>query len=468
MISTTSKIRHGLVYSDVRPRDRQNFSSCQKICREDVLDILQSMDGAVPSTKGIYVYLKLIECIIIAYCNKNVSLIDRLHYAWLSVFICRFWRVWLNTQLRKNLEQTFSSRFDRLVAFLSSRSSVKIKTPESPKKQNKQRFTITNTSLFSIEINAHSLTYLVLLAIDGQLPFDALSIELLSSQSCENVFRSARAMSGVSSNIVNFTAIDFLRRADKISALQSIKTEQEYSSGLRFPKHHKHANTANGPSSSSSSSSSTFSYSTLRSADIEMIVENAFSTAYELITPLTGEGKLRTSKYKTMTNLSKLIIKHYKTSKLKNLSSQSQQIFDDSSEEIDSEDNDADEGDEIEGDEIEDDEVEDDEDEDEDDDDDDDDDEDDDDYEDEEDEEDEENEEEQDLSHVLLDSSNASFRGMRVKESIDSTQSNSFFKVRRENDTTDVYIHKQTACWVLTNEKSSLSSDRLKRVTQSK
>ncbi len=57
---------------------------------------------------------------------------------------------------------------------------------------------------------------------------------------------------------------------------------------------------------------------------------------------------------------------------------------------------------------------------------------------------------------------------MRVKESIDPTQSDSFFKVRRENDTTDVYIHKQTAYWVLTNEKSSLSSDCLKRATQSK
>ncbi len=81
---------------------------------------------------------------------------------------------------------------------------------------------------------------------------------------------------------------------------------------------------------------------------------------------------------------------------------------------------------------------------------------------------DEDEDEEHDLSHVLLDSSDASFRGMRVKESIDPTQSNSFFKVRRENDTTDVYIHKQTACWVLTNEKCSLSSDRLRRVTQSK
>ncbi|CAF1253593.1 unnamed protein product [Rotaria sp. Silwood1] len=205
--------------------------------------------------------------------------------------------------------------------------------------------------------------------------------------------------------------------------------KQEYSSGLRFPKHHKHGKVTRGPSSSSSSS--TFTYSSLRPVDIETIVEEAFATAYELIEPLIGKDTLQTSKYKTTASLSKLIIKHYETSKLKSRSSQLQQVFDDPSKEINNEDEDEED-------------------------------------EDEEDEDEEDKDEEQDLSHVLLDSSNVSFRGMRVKESIDPKQSDSFFKVRRENDTTDVYIHKQTACWVLTNEKSSLSSDRLKRVTQSK
>ena len=55
--------------------------------------------------------------------------------------------------------------------------------------------------------------------------------------------------------------------------------------------------------------------------------------------------------------------------------------------------------------------------------------------------------EEQDLYHVLLDSSNASFRGMRVMESIDPSQSDSFLKVRRENNTTavSIFINKPLA-----------------------
>ena len=71
-------------------------------------------------------------------------------------------------------------------------------TPESSAKRTKQLFTITHPASFSIDINAHLLTHLVLLAIYGQIPFDALSIRRLNSQSCESEFRSARAMSGVS------------------------------------------------------------------------------------------------------------------------------------------------------------------------------------------------------------------------------------------------------------------------------
>ena len=227
-------------------------------------------------------------------------------------------------------------------------------------------------------------------------------------------------MSGVSSNMANVTVLDFLRRAHKISALQSIKTEEENSSGLRFPKHHKH-----GKFARDYSSSSTITYSSIRLADIEKIVEGAYGTAYELIQPLIGKDTLKTSTYKTTTSLSKLIVKLYEISKLKSRSSQLQQVFNDPSEEINNEDEDKDEDEHPE-------------------------------------------DEEQDLSHVLLDSSNASFRGMRVKESIDQSQSDSFFKARRKNDTTDGYIHKQAACWVLTNEKLSLSSDRLTPVTPSK
>jgi hypothetical protein len=436
LVSTTSKIRHGLVYSDVRPRDRQNFSSCQKICREDVFKLLEILGDSIPNTNGIYVYLKLIQSVIIAYYEKKTLLTDRLHYAWLSVFLCRLWWAWLDTQPKETLDKRFCTQFSALLAALPSEWSKKIKTPNPAEKKTKQHFTISNPCFFSIEINAQSLTFLVLLAIDGEIPFDVLTIDLLNSQSCESVFRLARAMSGVSSNIVNFSVLEFLRRADKISALQSIKTEHEYSSSetsLQFPGHHKHGKSSSGPFSSSASS-----YSSLRRVDIETIVQKAFAAAYDLIKPLIDEGAFQRKGFRTMASLSKFTIRHFQMSKLKDRLSQ--QLSDDQSEESDSEE----EKEEEEEQEV---------------------------YEGDDDTENQcngEEEEEQGLAEVLLDSSDASFKGMRVKESINSSQADSFFKVRRPNDTADVYIHKQTACWVLMNEKSSLSSDRLKRVTEAK
>ncbi|CAF4106901.1 unnamed protein product [Rotaria sp. Silwood2] len=57
------------------------------------------------------------------------------------------------------------------------------------------------------------------------------------------------------------------------------------------------------------------------------------------------------------------------------------------------------------------------------------------------------------------------FRGMRVFDTISPSLTNSFFCV--EIDGKKKYVHKQTACWLLTDKKPILSADRLKRVQQS-
>lgn len=61
-------------------------------------------------------------------------------------------------------------------------------------------------------------------------------------------------------------------------------------------------------------------------------------------------------------------------------------------------------------------------------------------------------------------SGKSNFHGMRVYDSIPASQSNSYFRV--EIDGKNKFIHKQTACWLLTDEKASLSADRVKRVQQ--
>ena len=385
-------------------------------------------------------YLRAMQSIIIAYYEKNTSHTDRIYFAWLSVFICRFWSAWLHTQSKDDLEKQYTHSFSNLLARISPELNEAVKVPNATRMKFKQQFMITIPCHFSIEINAHSLTYLILRAIERQIPFEALSIDLFNSHSCESAFRSARAMSGVSSSIVNFTVFDFLRRADKISALQSIRTEHEstmHGPSLCFPKHHKHGKTTTNSTRDPMDDS-------LQYQDVERIVQNAFRAAHDLIKPMIDQRALKTNGYETIDGLSSFMRKRFHASKL--IPKSSQETCEDESDvsKSDLEEDEEEEEEDGEGSDRNDDDVggtdvnidv-------------------------------EEEEDVESLEHLVLDSSDFSFKGMRVKESIESTKANSYFKVKRTRDAADVFIHKQTASWVSTTDKPSLSSDRLQRVAQ--
>jgi len=51
------------------------------------------------------------------------------------------------------------------------------------------------------------------------------------------------------------------------------------------------------------------------------------------------------------------------------------------------------------------------------------------------------------------------FTGTRISDSINPALKNSYFQVQINNKTK--FIHKQTACWLLTDKASRLSADRL-------
>ena len=75
-----------------------------------------------------------------------------------------------------------------------------------------------------------------------KLPVDVLNTYLFNSQSCENTFRVARALSGPYSSIINFTVKSYLNKCEKISIINSIKTRGGQLEDYHFksPQHHKH------------------------------------------------------------------------------------------------------------------------------------------------------------------------------------------------------------------------------------
>ncbi|CAF4677323.1 unnamed protein product, partial [Rotaria socialis] len=166
----------------------------------------------------------IIKCIELTFVEKSTNVIDRVYNAWCAVFIVRIWYAWLQTtnsdELNKKVSHSHSTVFNEPIP--------------------KRNFFIAIPTLFSLELNAHSLTYLVVLYAEQKITEEALNIALFNSQMCFRTFRVARSMSGPFSSVVNFSVYEFLQGVETLAVLQSIKWSSESKeNNIIFPKHHK-------------------------------------------------------------------------------------------------------------------------------------------------------------------------------------------------------------------------------------
>lgn len=139
--------------------------------------------------------------------------------------------------------------------------------------QDKQKFFISKATWYSIEINIHTLTSIVLLILRCTLPEYAFNIHLFSSQTCEATFRNARALTGTFSSITNFSVHQLMSKTQKLSLLNKIRSREESNDScysLKFPMHHKNNRSAENISSH-------HHHMTLKSInDIEKIIFKAY------------------------------------------------------------------------------------------------------------------------------------------------------------------------------------------------
>ncbi|CAF0917279.1 unnamed protein product [Adineta steineri] len=256
LIKTTNRIDHNLSKSDLNVRDKQNFSSCGKISDDKVLDLLLLND----QHKATYHYLLLLNLLIITYTRPNVSLLTRIYYAWIILFFVRFWRIWLSKTKRKR------------------------RSLANSKKHAEQTYFITSNALLSIELNAHCLIYIYLLIEQKLIPESTANyIHLLSSQPCENVFRDARALSGIYSTRINFTMKQFLQRINKLNALTELKqfeSSNKYEQ-IIFPVHHKIK-----PVTIETELDDIDEDNNFNSDNVEIIVYRAFEAAQQMVISL--------------------------------------------------------------------------------------------------------------------------------------------------------------------------------------
>ena len=405
LIESKSKIEHNLVRCDVNPKDKQNYPSCLRISSQTVLNLLERDESA----KGTYVYLSLLRLIISGLIEKSTKIEDRLLNIWTVVFTCRLWWSWIQQMELKDIRDND----------LESIATIKLNS------------FITKPTFWCIEINAHTLLYIVLLVIKKRLPVEALNTFVFNSQICENTFRVARSLSGSFSSITNFSVKSFMKRCEKISIINSIKSRGGHVGDYRFhfPHHHKN-------------DKETMNYSINLIQELnfnEHDVENIINTAYE-----------RAKNYVSMVNMSQRLIKKnlYSLPNLNSflgryLSKSSSKIVDytgnDSSDDDNTDDESQNDG--IDSQPFEHDQAS-------------------------PDGSDEEEEDGNVLASDLPDVAKKDFNGCRIYDRINLQHSNKYFRIRIGNSMK--YLHKQTACWLLTTNKTRLSNDRLIRVRASR
>jgi hypothetical protein len=328
--------------------------------------------------------------------------------AWCVVFVCRLWWCYLEKASTSKLSKT-------------SRTT-------SERKTGINKYFITRPAYISVELNAHNLLYLVLLVKQQHLPKQALiNIHLFNSQGCESLFRSARSLSSTFSTTVNFTVKNFLRRSQKLSILNQLKYNQ-LEKDLSFPIHHKHKR--------EHSLASSHPLDEIDTLDIEQLISNAYDQAIHIVQHSKMLDTLNQYNINNLNDLSKYIFNIlHKNSRMINYSSPTvNNVIDEFG--LDEENDDNNDVNDAQNQPIDEtlfdyqNDVASDDDDDED----------------------------------ILNSTKSDFNGIRIVNNINPGLRQSYFKVKINENIK--YLHKQSACWLLSNKITKLSSDRLSRVKQ--
>ncbi|CAF1375286.1 unnamed protein product [Didymodactylos carnosus] len=305
------------------------------------------------------------------------------------------------------------------------------KTAVKNKQSDKTKFFITKPTFFSIELNAHNLTYLRLLVMNKQLPPESLNIYLFSSQSCEATFRNCRALSGTFSSATNFNVQEFIKRSEKLALLSEIKTYENLTKNdyhIRYPVHHKlhHEKKVLSLVNSDEQISMSIieelineSYEVAKGfiEELDMsniLIENSSFELYELSenvsNKLTHTG--RTTDYSQISEMDG--INEEEESDIEVIADELTISHKDENEEL----NDGDEKD----------------------------------------------NNNDDNQNLPLTTARMAFSGMRIHDEVNAANKQAYFSIKVNNSVK--YMHKQTACWYLMGDKNRLSSDRLLRVQQ--
>lgn len=187
-----SRIDHFLSNSDIgsydSTKDKMNVNATRKICDQKVIDLLESVSGS----EGTVAYLKIMRAIHDAFITVEITDRERLYKGFWALHMVRTWRN--NTQIGE-----------------------------------REKF-ITNVNWCCLEIN---VSYLYELVLKGKVR----DVILWNSQTCEEYFRTLRAMTPSGLTQINFSLKDSLHRLNRVEQIFKIVNEQK--NIFNFPENNK-------------------------------------------------------------------------------------------------------------------------------------------------------------------------------------------------------------------------------------
>lgn len=197
LLNSVPKDMHGLVYSDICPDDRQNFSSLRKIMhprvRETLIQIVDS-DATIE-------YIRICDDITSSLYTDDLPPSDRLYLSWRATYFLRAWRIFITKTRGMTLENNF----------------------------------ITPNAYGCIELNSQNLIILIQKFRDQNMDEYFLP-SIFNSQSCEETFRKFRSLGTINYTKINFTLLELIHLVKRIEIMNDIMYFKLVDRDVIFPR----------------------------------------------------------------------------------------------------------------------------------------------------------------------------------------------------------------------------------------
>lgn len=198
LINDAPKDEHSLVLKDVCTDDKQNYRALQKIMHPNVSSALSKY---VINSEATIMYIKICSDVTSCFCDIELSPLERIHKIFHALILLRIWRKWIE------LSGTYCVRTNF----------------------------VTENAYQCVEINAHNLVSIIKFFRDRQIE-DLFMPTLMSSQPCEETFRTLRSMGMVNFTKINFTLLEVLHMASRVELLNNIVYFKLANSQISLPR----------------------------------------------------------------------------------------------------------------------------------------------------------------------------------------------------------------------------------------